>query len=570
MEEDRFAGRGWQAAVLGLASLLLLARLGAIDLWAPDEPRYAQVAEEVRALERGPASLVMLTLNGRPYDQKPPLYFCLAALAGAAGGRVTETAARLPSALAGLALVALVLGWGSRLLGRTAATLGAGMLVTAPLFAYLARRTQLDVLLALFEALALFGFWRLDRGIGSRRANLALMHASMGLGVLTKGPVGVLVPSLVIVAYLIWERRPSALRAAFPPRALALSVLPGIVWIALATALAPAGFFDGAVIRNLYGRFFLGTSKANPWYFFFGVFPADWLPWTFLWPLVWFAGRREVFAPGAADEPRRAWRLLLAWVGVTFVFFSISTGKRDLYLLPCYPAAALLTGDGAVRALRQLAALPRWAARAAAGLGIAVGAAALAAALAPKIRGVDVPLPFAAAVIAALATGAVLWRRAAASRFGALGQIGAVIVATLGVELSIFTLLFPALDPQKSPRPIALAAAALAPPGDPIGLVEQTPAIGGLVYYSGRRIEELGSPDDLARFFETGGRVAVMQAEAFERGRAGRYAEVHARLREGSRATLVVTPRAAPASAAGPGETAAAGAEPGAGDAPLP
>lgn len=541
---DRFTARGWQILVLGLAALLFLTRLGAIDLWAPDEPRYAQVAEELRAFERGPAGLVLLSLNGHPYDQKPPLYFALAALAGSAFGRVTETAARLPSALAGLALVALVLAWGSRLVGRASATFGAGILATAWLFPHLARRSQLDVVLALFEALALAGFWRLDREIGSRRTNLVLLHGAMGLAVLTKGPVGFLVPSLVIAAYLVWERRPAALRAAFPLRGLALSLLPGIAWIALAISIAPSGFFEDAVVQNLYGRFFLGTSKANPWYYFFGAFPADFLPWTLLWPLVAIVGRREVFAAGANEAPRRAWRFLLAWVGVTFVFFSISTGKRDLYLLSCYPAAALLCGDAAVRMLRGRRALPRMAGRLAATLAVAAGVAALGVCVLPLAPAVDVPFAFAAAVLGVLVAGAGLWRGAAAREFGAIGQLGAAIVVLFGIELSIATLLFPALDPEKSPRPIALAAAALTAPGVPIGVIEQAPAVGGIVYYSRRPVTEVRRADDLRRFFEDGGQVAVIREEAFARVQGEQFAEVRARMRAGKRATLIVVPRA--------------------------
>ena len=543
MVNDRFSGRGWQALMLALAAALLLTRLGALDLWAPDEPRYTQVAEEVRALERGPAGLFLLSLNGQPYDQKPPLYYWLAALAGAPGGRVTEGAARLPSALAGLALVALLMAFGSRLLGRAPAFFGAGILVTSALFAYLARRAQLDVALALFESLALAGFWRLDRDIGSRRKNLVLLHASMGLGVLTKGPVGLLVPALVIAAYLAWEGRLRALRAAFPLRALSLSILPGLLWVALATALAPAGFFENAVVKNLYGRFFLGTSKANPWYYFFGAFPADFLPWTVLWPLVFHVGRRQIFARSAAQEPRRAWRFLLAWVGVTFVFFSLSSGKRDLYLIPCYPAMALLCGDAAVRALRALPALPSWAGRTAAALGLALGAAALAIAAAPLIPNVDVPLVFAGVVITALLGGAILWRRASASPFGALDQLAIAFGTVLVLELASFTLLFPALEPEKSPRPVAVAAAGLAPPGEPIGLVEQRPAVGGLVYYSGRRVQEIGPAENLRRFFEEGGRVAVVHAEALERVHGEEFSEIRVRFHTGKRATLVVTPR---------------------------
>ena len=76
--------------VLLAAALLYLPGLGATDLWAPDEPRYAQVAEELRT---GAGHRVLLHLNGEPYTQKPPLYFWLAALAGAAADRVSAQAA---------------------------------------------------------------------------------------------------------------------------------------------------------------------------------------------------------------------------------------------------------------------------------------------------------------------------------------------------------------------------------------------------------------------------------------------------------------------------------------------
>lgn len=239
--------------LLGTA-VLLFARLGDIGLWAPDEPRYGHVAETLRSMEFGTSGLVLLHLNDEPYTQKPPLYYWMAAAAGAPFDRVTEFAARLPSALAGIALIGVTLVFGSRLLGGATATLGAALLLTTFEFADNARRAQLDVVLALFETLALVGFWRIDRGIGRRRINQLLLHASMGLAVLTKGPVGILVPALVMASFLVWERRIGDLRRAFPWWGYFLSFGPGLAWIAAAIALAPPGFFGTAVVDNLLGR----------------------------------------------------------------------------------------------------------------------------------------------------------------------------------------------------------------------------------------------------------------------------------------------------------------------------
>jgi len=113
LEEPRDAPRDGHAAPTGPkrervgflllivgTGLLYLVGLDAIDLWTPDEPRYAAIAEELRSFRHGVRGLVLLHLNDEVYTQKPPLYFWLAALLGAPGGQVDEIAARLPSAMA--------------------------------------------------------------------------------------------------------------------------------------------------------------------------------------------------------------------------------------------------------------------------------------------------------------------------------------------------------------------------------------------------------------------------------------------------------------------------------------
>ena len=93
-------------------------------------------------------------------------------------------------------------------------------------------------MLAAFELLALTGFWWLDRGLRPRTLALLTLHGAMSLAILTKGPVGFLIPTLTIVAYLAWEGRRRArtgLRTAFPLWGIALAVLPGIAWISAAT-----------------------------------------------------------------------------------------------------------------------------------------------------------------------------------------------------------------------------------------------------------------------------------------------------------------------------------------------
>ncbi len=530
------------ALMVAAAALLFFARLGATDLWAPDEPRYGQIAAELHSMRHGASGLVLLHLNDQPYTQKPPLYYWLAAAAGCVFGRVTESAARLPSALAGLALVVLTWRFGRRLLGASSGLLGAAFLATTWEFATRSRRVQLDALLALFETLALVAFWRLERGLGSRRTNLLLLHGAMGLAVLTKGPVGVLVPLAVMAASLAWERRLGTLARLFPPWALMLSLGPGLAWIVAAVALAPPGFFAEAVGENVFGRFFAGTSHARPAWYYLYAFPVDLLPWTPLGVAVAWAARRRVFVPGASQEARQAWRFLLAWVAATLVFFSLSSGKRGLYLLPAFPAAALLIADAT---LRWVAAQPRFplafSVGAASG-GTLLAAAAVWLALADPVHDATVSRATGAAVLLAVSLAAVAWTLARRRGAARLTRVAIAVAAVWAVELALFAGLFPARNPEKSPRPLAEAAARLVGPGEPVGLLQNRALTGGLVYYGGHRVANLAGPKSVARFFAEGGRAVVMRESSLERVRERVPVEVRFRVRGGHRAMLVVTP----------------------------
>jgi 4-amino-4-deoxy-L-arabinose transferase-like glycosyltransferase len=540
---DAAAGvdRRLAGAVLAAAAVLLFSGLGATDLWAPDEPRYAAVAEELRSFRHGAPGLALLHLNGEAYTQKPPLYFWAAALLGAPGGRVTEAAARLPSALCGLASVWLLVWFGSRLLGPRSGALAGALLLTAFEFAHRARRAQLDVMLTLLELIALAAFWRLQSGSPRRARDLAAMHGALGLAVLTKGPVGLVVPLLAIALVLAQERRWKELRGLLPPWALALSLGPGIAWIAIALAFAPAGTFEEAVVANLFGRFFAGTSHARPFFYFFYQFPVNFLPWTLLWPLAgWFATRR-VFGRDGDPERRRAWRFLLTWVGVSFAFFSISSGKRGLYMLPAFPAAALLCADAVAATLTEGRDLPRWLGRALAAAALAIPALALAASLRGEISGVAVPASFAAALAASSGLAVLAWRLAGRSPLPGLARFGVAAAAVLALELATFALAFPALDPEKSPRPIADSAAALTAPGEAIGLASKAAFLGGLVYYADRPVALLKDPEAVGDFIRAGGRVIVVSEAELPRIAKLSPVAIRARFRRGKRALLVVS-----------------------------
>ena len=500
------------------AALLLLTELGATDLWAPDEPRYGQIAREIRTFEHGASGLVLLHLDGAPYTQKPPLYYWLAALAGAASGDgVSEVAARLPSALAGIAVVMLVALLAERLaLGRLAPLYAGAVLLTTYRFAHQARRAQLDVLLTLCETCALLAFWQIDtrlRAGASRSTGLGVaFHLALGAAALTKGPVGWL-PLLTIAAYLAWEGRLRDLRRLAPAWAWLLSIGPVVVWIGAATALAPSGFFHDAVVENLAGRFVAARAHAQAIYYYLYQLPLDALPWSLLWPLVALETLRAL--RGDAAE-RRPWRLLVAWVAVPLAFLSLSSGKRGLYLLPVFPALALLSGATLSRLLERPAGAPAWLGRAVLALaaclvvgGSVIGLRGGIESIVQPGFGVAPGAALAAAAIGAIgmAAAVAVGRTAGGSRAAVLAGLGSLVA----LELFVFACVYPDYDLEKSPRAIAVQAASLTAPDESVGVFDDESLAGGIAYYGNRHVEILPRPEDVARFLDGGGRYVIVE-----------------------------------------------------------
>ncbi len=547
--------RAWLIALALGAAALTLVGLGRSDLWAPDEPRYAHVAAEIFALERGAEDLVVLRVNGDPYDQKPPLYFWLAALASGPAGEVTEWTARLPSALAGLATIALTFAIGSRLFDARVGAFAAALLATVFDFAFLARRARLDVMLTLFTLLALGACWRILVAGDRRRRMVALLHLAMGLGTLTKGPVAFL-PLLAAGIFLGWEHRLRDGLRLLPAWGWLLSLGLPAAWLASAIAVGPEGFLQETIVQNTLGRFAGAYSKVEPWYFFLYQFPLNFLPWSLLWPAVVLELRRRAKLPAEEREQSSSWRFLLATVGTWFVFFTLSDGKRGLYLLPCFPAAALLCAASLEAWLGRRASLSSLARR---GLGLAFASLAvigivllgLAGEPVPRTGEVFWPGAFGAGLLGIALAGALAgW--ILARRGARLAAPLAVAVATVAaVELAVLDLLLPAFEPEKSPRPIAEAAAALVPEGERIGLLGHTAMLGGLNFYGHRRVDPSQDAAGLRAYLDGGGRVIATKAKHVDRLEGlGELDEV-ARFRSGSRAYLLLVPTALSGASAG-------------------
>ncbi|MFI5402750.1 MAG: ArnT family glycosyltransferase, partial [Planctomycetota bacterium] len=172
------------AAILLLAgAAFFLPALASRDVWQPLETRYATIAREMA--ETG--DWLLPRINGEPYQDKPPLFFWLAAALRKCG--IGAQGVRVVSALAAAGTMAVIAALARIWFSRRAAFLAAAILATTPEFGWLGRFGELDVTLTFFTTLSVYGWFA-----GGRR--VALFYLGIGLAVMVKGPPGVLVPLL--------------------------------------------------------------------------------------------------------------------------------------------------------------------------------------------------------------------------------------------------------------------------------------------------------------------------------------------------------------------------------------
>jgi len=333
--EGSWARHGGFVVVVVLAALVCFTQFRS-PLQEPQEARYAEIPRQMLAEGR----FIVPVLHGQAYYDKPPLFYWLVMGSYRLFG-VHDWAARLAAGATAFLCVLVVHAWGRRTVGERAAVLGAVLLCLSPRFVQLARMVTMDGLLCLCVVAA----WAaasiaLRQASGGReppagRGWWLLSALACGLGLLTKGPVALV---LVLVPVLAWSwleratRRPTpGMLAAY----LAVSLGCAAPWF-VAVALRDSSFLEYFFWRHHVERYVDPFDHAEPYWYYLPELLGGMLPWTLLLPGALRAGVR-------GDGPGLRCGLVAAlWcVG----FFSLAGCKRAFYILPAMPALALALGS---------------------------------------------------------------------------------------------------------------------------------------------------------------------------------------------------------------------------------
>ncbi len=326
--------------LVAFCGFLFFYGLGAFGLLGADEPRYAQVAREM--LDR--SDWISPTLQGKPWLEKPVLYYWEAMVSFRVAG-VTDQAARLPAAFDAAMLIAAIYLFLLRF--RPGSELD-GALITASCAGVVgfARAAATDMPLAACFAIALLGWYAWYES--GRRIYLDTFYVFLALGTLAKGPVAPALSAVIIFLFVAVKRDWRAISRTLWMPGIALYLAVMLPWY-IAVQLRNPEFFRVFILEHNLSRFSQDVyHHRQPFWFYLPVFLLGMMPWTLALILAVAERVRLIWSEGKDDKeafssPEASWPLfLLIWMLVPILFFSASQSKLPGYIVPAVPAGALL------------------------------------------------------------------------------------------------------------------------------------------------------------------------------------------------------------------------------------
>jgi len=306
------------------SAILFSIGLGNMPLTDPDEVFYAETAREM--LNRG--ELLTPYIFGKPQFEKPALYYWLVLFSFKAFG-VNEFSARIASSLLGILGVIGIYLLGTTLINKRVGFLSGIVLATSIKYIILSKACVTDIALTVF---ILYGF------LFFFQRRYLLSAAALGLAVLTKGPIGIFLPVIIIGIYLILAKEFKILKKIPFLRGTVVFLAVAAPWYLLMYKTHGSAFIDGFfgfhnIIRFLHPEHKIG----DVFYYYFPVLLGGFFPWSMILPLGAWQILRE-----KEERIKKASLFSSIWILVIFIFFSMSRTKLATYIFPLYPALALL------------------------------------------------------------------------------------------------------------------------------------------------------------------------------------------------------------------------------------
>ncbi len=349
--------KGRFALLFVVCALLFVAWFGSLELrglFIPDEGRYAEIPREM--LVSG--DWVTPRLNDLKYFEKPPLQYWLTAASFRVFGE-DEWTARLPSALLGLLAVLMLAYTGYRLKGVATGILSAIVLASSWAYFLGAQYLTLDMTLTACLTMSFCSFLLAQCEVLAARAKSWMLAAwtTAALAVLSKGLIGIVLPGLAVASYMVVRRDYSLLSRLNAVAGGALFLAIAAPWFIVVQYRNPefVGFFF--VHEHLQRFAESGHHRAGPWWYYLPILVVGLMPWTpsLLRACLELSKMRTSHPNGFSVE----WFAGL-WAAVTLVFFSLSQSKLPAYILPAFPAVALILADQIQRRPRSTLTWATW------------------------------------------------------------------------------------------------------------------------------------------------------------------------------------------------------------------
>jgi len=323
--------------LLMLAFCAFFFRLGDMALLDWDEPRYADSAREMIASH----NWLIPYFNNEVRLNKPVLFYWFIISAYKVFG-VNEFSARLWSAVFGILGVGLTYLFGKKIFTTRVGLISSLVLATSILYVVMARAATPDMTLTFFITASLVSFFLAYTHKAGKKTCSLICILSLSLGVLTKGPVGFIIPALTITIFLLLTKNVKKIFTTHLLWEALLFLAITLPWYIYAYYFLAFQHTSQLAFNETIGRFFLGYAHPKPLYYYIPILCSAFFPWSCFLPF----SIKDLFSKGwnnLITENQHS-LFVLIWFSTVFFFFSLCKCKLGNYILPIAPACALLTG----------------------------------------------------------------------------------------------------------------------------------------------------------------------------------------------------------------------------------